>query len=105
MTKIADLGKIIPPQVIEPFTGGRTGTEGFSLVLSNLIKLIFAIAAVVFVFMIIWGAWGWLTSGGDKEKVAAARGRIINALIGLLLFAVAFAVLDVLGKFTGFKVF
>lgn len=105
MTKIVDLGKIIPPAAIEPFTKGKTGTAGFSLFLSNLIKLIFAIAAIVFVLMIVWGAWGWLTSGGDKEKVAAARQRIINAIIGLMLFAIAFAVIGVLSQFTGFKVF
>lgn len=105
MSKIADLGKIIPPPVLEPFTANKTGAAGFSLFLSNLIKLIFAIAALVFVFMIVWGAWEWLTSGGDKEKVASARQRIINAIIGLVLFAIAFAVIGVLGTFTGFNFF
>ena len=105
MTKIADLGKIIPPPVLEPFTGNKTGTQGFSLFLSNLIELIYALAGIVLVFMLVWGAWEWLVSGGDKEKIAAARSRIIHAIIGLMLFAIAFAVIGALGTFTGFKFF
>ena len=50
-------------------------------------------------------AWDWITSEGDKEKIAGARNKIINAVIGIALFAVAFAVISVLGTFTGFKFF
>lgn len=95
-------GTVRPPNEILPLIRqGGEGAGGISLVLSNLVSLIYIIAAVVFVFMIIWGAFEWLTSGGDKEKVAAARNRLINAFIGIVLFAIAFAILKVVGTFTG----
>ena len=55
--------------------------------------------------MFLWGSLEWLTSGGDKEAVGRARGRIINALVGIILFGVAYAILRLLGTFTGFTFF
>lgn len=95
-------GKIIPPTAIMNFGFGSVGISKF---LSNLVALIYAMAMVVLIFMLIWGAWDWLTSGGDKEGLAKAKSKIINALIGIMLFAVAFAIIQVLGTFTGFSFF
>ncbi|MBI2314685.1 hypothetical protein HYU93_01330 [Candidatus Daviesbacteria bacterium] len=50
-------------------------------------------------------AFEWITSGGDKEAVGKARGRIINALIGLAVLAVAFALANVAARFTGLNLF
>ncbi|MBI2596661.1 hypothetical protein HYW41_00710 [Candidatus Daviesbacteria bacterium] len=99
-------GKIKPPDALKGLIAkDPTGAGGISLFLSNLIALIYSIAFVVLIFMLIWGAFDWMTSGGDKEKLAKAQQRIINAFIGILLFAVAFAIIQVLGVFTGFKFF
>lgn len=99
-------GVIQPPDFLKNFIGtDKTGAAGISKFLSNLIALIYAIAAIVLIFMLLWGAFEWLTSGGDKEKVSSAQKRIISAIIGIILFAIAFAVIQVLGTFTGFTFF
>jgi len=95
-------GKIIPPVAIQNFGFGALGISTF---LSNLIALIYVVAIVVLIFMILWGAFDWITSEGEKEKIEAARGKIIHAIIGILLFAAAFAIIQVLGQFTGFTFF
>lgn len=95
----------VPNEILPLIRKGGEGAGGISLVLSNLINLIYVLATIIFVFMLIWGAFEWLTSGGDKEKVAAARSRLINAFIGIVLFAVAFAILRLVGTFTGFTFF
>lgn len=99
-------GKIKPPEALLPFVQkDSTGAGGISLFLSNLVVLIYGVAAIVLVFMLLWGAFNWITSEGEKEKIEAARNKIIHALIGIILFAVAFAVIQVLGTFTGFQFF
>lgn len=108
--KIADIpgqfGTIKVPPELAPFTAGDpTGAGGISKFFSNFIALFYSVAILVLILMLIWGAFDWLTSEGDKEKIAAARGKLINAVIGIMLFAVAFAVIQVLGAFTGFKFF
>lgn len=99
-------GEIRPPAELLPFIqSGGAGAGGISLFFNNLISLIYIVASVVFIFMILWGALEWLTSGGDKEKVSNAQRKITNAFIGIVLFAIAFAILQVLGIFTGFSFF
>ena len=99
-------GQITPPSPIAGFLGTDiTGAAGISKFLSNLVTLIYIVAAIVLIFMLLWGAFDWMTSEGDKEKLAAAQKRIINAVIGIILFAVAFAIIAILGQFTGFTFF
>lgn len=99
-------GRIQPPDIIAGFLKNNpTGSGAISDFLSRLIVLIYSLAGIVLIFMILWGAFEWMMSGGDKEKIASARGRIMNAFIGILLFAIAFAVIRVLGTFTGFTFF
>lgn len=99
-------GKISPPPAIQTFVDKNpTGAAGISSLLSNLIALFYLAAVIVLIFMLLWGAFDWMTSEGNKEKLDSARNKIINAIIGILLFAVAFAIFQVLGTFTGFKFF
>ncbi len=99
-------GTIQPPDAIKGLLkGDPTGAGAISKLLTNIIGLFYAVAIIVLIFMILWGAYDWMTSEGDKEKLSSAQKKIINAMIGILLFAVAFAVIQVLGTFTGFKFF
>src|SRR4051812_19915777 len=56
-------------------------------VISNVITIVFVVAALVVLFFLILGAFQWITSGGDKDKVGKARQGILNALIGLAVLA------------------
>lgn len=99
-------GKISPPPAIQTFVNkNQTGSEGLSAFLSNLITLFYSAATVVLIFMILWGAYDWLTSEGDKEKLESAKKKLVNAILGIILFAVAFALIQVVGQFSGFKFF
>ncbi|MDP3758412.1 MAG: hypothetical protein Q8Q86_01725, partial [Candidatus Daviesbacteria bacterium] len=49
-------------------------------------------------FMLIIGAFQWITSGGDKEGVESARKRITHALIGFAILALAFLIVQVVGQ-------
>ena len=83
---------------ITPPSFGYNTIGGF---VTNVLTLAFVVALLVVLFMLIWGAFEWITSGGDKEAVGKARSRIINALIGLAVLAVAFALIRVAGTFLG----
>lgn len=101
-----NFGSISPPPALKEFIGSDpTGAGGISKLLSNIITLFYSVAAIALLFMFIWGAFDWMTSEGDKEKLESAKRKIINALIGIMLFAAAFAVIQILGQFTGFTFF
>lgn len=81
------------------------GFKSLSNAISNIITIVLAIGVIMVLVMIIWGAFEWITSGGDKEAVGKARGKIINALIGLVVLAVAFAIARLGGQIAGFDIF
>ncbi len=91
---------ITPPKNIG---GGNLGYSDLGVFLSNSLTLIFIFAVIAVLLMLIWGAFEWITSGGDKEAVGKARNRILNALIGMAVLAVAFAIFIIAGKFLGFN--
>ena len=65
----------------------------------GLILIVSALAAFIF---LIWGGFGWITSGGDKAGVEAAQHRIQAALLGLFIVFAAWALMLVAGQFLGF---
>lgn len=71
--------------------------------IANILTLAFIIAVIVVLAMLVWGAIEWILSGGEKEAVGKARGKIINALIGLAILAVAFAITQLAANFLGFN--
>jgi len=84
-------------------TAPGVGFNSLSAFISSALVLVFTIGAFLVLIMLIVGAYEWITSGGDKEAVGKARGRIINALIGLLVLAVAYALVRLIGQFTGIQ--
>lgn len=88
-----------PDIIIKPPPQGYSDIGAF---ITNILQLSFIIAVLVVLVMLVWGAFEWITSGGDKEAVGKARNRIINAMIGLAVLAIAFALFRVAGQFLGF---
>lgn len=76
--------------------------------LGNFISLLITIlligGVIVFLFMLLMGGIQWMTSSGDKAGVEAARGRIIHALIGLLILFSAWAIILLIENFFGITI-
>lgn len=97
-------GTVSPPPELKNLTS-QGGAAGLSLFLTNLITIIYAFAALAFLFMLIIGAFQWIVSGGDKEALSKAKGRISHAIIGIILLALVFVIANILGQLTGFEFF
>ncbi|MBQ6449469.1 hypothetical protein IJJ08_01020 [bacterium] len=62
--------------------------------LSRIITLVIVVAALLALYNLIMGAIDYINSGGDKSKTEEARGRIIAAVIGLLVLASVWAIFN-----------
>jgi len=89
---------------------GRIGLENttpdsapliFNQVLKTAIGLLTIIAFIWFIFVLITGALGIVTSGGDKAKVAEARSRITTGLIGVIVIVAGLFIADLIGQLLG----
>lgn len=64
-------------------------------IISFAVAFIIVIAFLAALIFIVIGAFQWITSGGDKQKVADARNHIIAAIIGLIVIALSFIIVNV----------
>lgn len=87
------------PAIDLPFSNG---TAFFNSFIPALIGLAFVIGAIVFLLMLVTGAISWITSGGDKIRLEAARSKITNALVGIVVLLGFFAILNFVECFFGF---
>lgn len=95
-------GQIVPP---DPVAAIGRGGEGIGNLLSRLIELLYIVAGIVFVVMILIGAFQWIVSGGDKDALSKARSRVVHAIAGITLLALAFVIIKLVGQITGFEFF
>lgn len=89
-----------PVFALEPWeieVGEPTGAiPAFGLVISGAITIAISIGALLCLIYLIWGGIEWLTSGGAKEGVAAAKARMTAAFIGLLIILSAWAIVRII---------
>lgn len=68
----------------------------------GIVSILLIIAIILTLLYLIYGGIKWITSGGDKGKVDAARSHITAAIVGLVLALAAFLILNIiLYFFTG----
>ncbi len=84
---------------INPGTGFAQNIGDF---LNAILSFVMVIAALLVFFYLIWGGIEWITSGGDKGKTESARNKITAAVIGIIVLAAAYAILQVVLNFLGF---
>ena len=80
---------------VEPGKGFATSFGGL---INGLVSFVMVLAAVMVFLYLIWGGIEWITSGGDKGKTEAARNRITNAIIGLIILVSSFTLIGFVGK-------
>ena len=84
----------------------NNGAESPGSLLASIIVTIWTLLIVlgglaVLIFLLM-GALNWLTAGGDKAKVEAARDRITNALVGMAILFASIAFVNFIGPAIGF---
>jgi hypothetical protein len=68
----------------------------FEVVFQNILNIASALIIVVLFVMLINGAFNYLTSLGNPEKLKKAQGTLRYAVIGLVIFLAAFLILNVI---------
>lgn len=90
-----------PDGTTENIVSSLPGCEGYGTLTSLLLKgintgLVFA-GIVAVVFIILGGFW-FLTSAGNEETAEKGRKTLLNAVIGLVIIIMSFAIVRVVGN-------
>lgn len=95
------------PLQILPAGGIPTGGDSATFVIQHVIKsgilLLFITATLLALAFLIWGGISWISSGGSKEGIDAARKKITYAIIGLAVALLAFLIINTVGDLFNVK--
>lgn len=72
--------------------------------ISALVGALLVVSALLAFFFLILGGIQWITSGGDKTGMEAARNKITHAIVGLVIVGAAWAIMILIQNFLGITV-
>lgn len=78
--------------------------ENIGQLISALVGALLIISALLAFFFLILGGIQWITSGGDKAGMEAARNKITHAIVGLIIVGAAWAIMILIQNFLGVQV-
>jgi hypothetical protein len=70
-------------------TGGALNPIG---IVGNIIGYALGLLGVVFTILIIYAGYLWMTAQGNEEQIGKAKKMLLNAVIGMIIIAAAYAI-------------
>lgn len=78
--------------------------QGIGPLVSAIVSVLLIIAALAAFLYLVLGGIQWITSGGDKAGMEAARNKITQAIVGLIIVAAAYAIMLLAANFLGLDI-
>jgi hypothetical protein len=69
-------------------------TNDLPTIIGRIINVILGTVGVIFLALLLFSGYQYMTAGGDAEKIKSALARIRNAVIGLMIIAFSFAIVN-----------
>ena len=66
--------------------------QGLGDVVGLVIQAFLGLLGIIFLILIIFAGYNWMTAGGEEEKVRKAKSTISRAVIGLIIIVAAYAI-------------
>lgn len=83
---------------------GNDPVQGVGNLIAFFIQIVLFIGGLAALLYLLWGAFDWINSSGEKEKLTKAQNKMTNAVIGLILMIAAFTIFSfVMGTVLGGK--
>lgn len=79
-------------------TTGICANSTLSGLLINVIKLLLGLAGIIAVVVLIVGGFWYITSAGNEEQAEKGKKAIINAVIGLVVVILAYAIVAIISN-------
>lgn len=73
---------------------GNTSFGGADIItiVGNVIKVILGLLGIIFLVIVIYSGFLWMTAGGDAKQVERAKKLLINAVIGIVIILFSYAI-------------
>lgn len=78
------------------------GVVELDKIISNAIGILTLVAFIYFVIQVILAGYAFISGQGDEKKVASARKRLTDGVLGITIVVLAFGTTALLAKIMGF---
>lgn len=78
--------------IVRNVAWGPTAQTSIGLIVGSVILTSLGLLGVIFVVLLTYGGFLWLTSAGEEERAKKARDLIVNSLIGILIVIAAYSI-------------
>jgi len=72
--------------------GQAPGPSGMTTIIQYIISAFLGLLGIIFLVLIIYAGYNWMTAGGDEEKVTKAKETLQRAVIGLIIITAAYSI-------------
>jgi len=81
--------------------GPLQGINNIGDVVNRVMAFVIPLAAVILIFVLIWGGFDFMMSQGNPEKVKSGRAKITTGIVGFILLAVSYLVVRFISSVFG----
>lgn len=71
---------------------GLTPDQSIGDIIASAIQGFLALLGIIFIILILYAGYTWMTADGDEQKITKAKDTIKRAIIGLIITIGAFAI-------------
>jgi len=71
---------------------GVTEPTPLPVMVANIIYAVLGLFGIILVIYMLFGGYTWMMAAGDQQKVTKAKDTIRNAIIGLIIISMAYAI-------------
>lgn len=96
--------QITTPGGYQPGGSIQGSTGAIEKLISNVLVVLTIVSGLAFALYFLLGGLTWITAGGDKGKIEAAKAKMTNGAIGMIVIAVSYAVVWIVGKALGIDI-
>jgi len=100
---ISSLSATTDKDTISSLLRDTAGTEGagyydgthatsLSIIIADVIKLALSLLGVVFIVLMIYGGYTWMTAAGNDEQIAKAKKTMTAAVVGMTIVLLSYAI-------------
>jgi FMN-dependent NADH-azoreductase len=82
-------------------TGGLNSSQSLSDLIANVIRVLLIFAGVIAIVFVIIGGYQYIVSGGNEETAEKGKKTLINAIIGIVVIVLAYAIINVIVNLVG----
>ncbi len=82
-------------------TGGLNSSTSLSDLIVRIIDILLTFGGVIAVVFVIIGGYQYVVSGGNEETAEKGKKTLINAIIGVIVIVLAYAIINVLVNLVG----